>query len=489
MNIPAHGAIVRGDDYHYAIALYRAAQVLTAPNYESVSVEDADGGAFDDIVLRTTTSSGQPNEYDQVKSGVYLEAVIDNDWLLNQRTKRGKSPLQHFYDTWNDLTSKAEPFILRLMSNKNFAESDPLLKSISATTNRIPREKLDALRPNSAGGKQIKEWAKHLNIDIAALKDFLTSIHFVRAEAESSWRTRAGALLRNAGFRGDPHAVSLAIEMVRTWVKEGTGIRNRADLQRELTEMNLLGREGELVFAVHGIDRPALAYAPNATVDILDLYQGDDPFTRRKLKDPAAWMAEVLPALKAAKNNLEAFGTKRVHIEGNMRLSMYFAVGRTFPAVGNWVLSSMQHGELWSTAVEHEHADLHLLAESDLGLGRDVAVTIGLTYDPTADVIAYIKQAGLPVGNLVTLSVPAGAGHRSVPVSGGPQWAVDWTRKARDHARSVVKEHRAPRVHLFMSAPAGVALFLGHDWNQMPDTLLYDHVKDDEYVATMTFPG
>ena len=26
-------------------------------------------------------------------------------------------------------------------------------------------------------------------------------------------------------------------------------------------------------------------------------------------------------------------------------------------------------------------------------------------------------------------------------------------------------------------------------WNQMPDTTLYDHVKDDEYAATMTFPG
>jgi hypothetical protein len=486
VSIPAHGAIVRGDDYHYAIALHRAAQVLTDPTYESVSVEDAGGGAFDDIVLRTTASSGQPDEYDQVKSGVYLEAVIDSDWLLNQRTERSKSPLQHFYGTWNDLTANAEPFMLRLTSNKNFDNTDPLLRNISGTTNRIPREILDKLGPRSAGGKQLKQWAKHLDINIDDLKDFLTAIYFVRAEAESSYRTRAGALLRNAGFRGDAHAVTLALEMVRTWVKEGTGVRYRADLQRELTERNLLAREGELVLAVHGIDRPTLAYAPNATVDILDLYQGDDPFTRRRLKDPAAWMAEVLPALKAAKKDLEAFGTKNVYIEGNMRLSMYFAVGRTFPGVGNWVLSSMQRGTLWSTAVEYEHADLHVLAESDLDLGPDLAVTVGLTYDPTTDVVTYIKQAGLPVGNHVTLSLPVGPGPTSVP---GPQWAADWTRKARDHVRSMVKEHRAPRVHLFMSAPAGVALFLGHDWNQMPDTLLYDHVKDDEYVATMTFPG
>ena len=486
MSIPAHGAIVRGDDYHYAIGLYRAAQVLTEATYESVSVEDANGGAFDDIVLRATDSSGVPHEYDQVKSGVYLEAAIDNDWLLKQRTERGKSPLQHFYATWESLTAQGRPFVLRLMSNKNFDHADPVLKCISGTTNRIPREKLDNLGPRSTGGKRLKEWASHLDITVVDLKNFLTAIDFVRAEAESSWRDRAGAKLRNAGFRGDSDAVTLGIDMVRTWVKEGTGIRTRADLQRELTERNLLAREGELVLAVNAIDRSALSTAANATIDILDLYEGDDPFNRRQLKDPSAWNERVLPALKAAKTSLEPFGTKNLHIEANMRLSMYFAVGRTFPSVGNWVLSSMQHGALWSTAAQLKPAELHLLAAADVGLGADLAVAIGLTYDPTEDVRGYIKQSGLPVGKLITVSTPSGPGRSSVP---GPEWSVDWARKARDLARSEVRELRAPRVHLFMSAPAGVALFLGHDWNLMPDTALYDHVKDDKYVPTITLPG
>lgn len=169
-----------------------------------------------------------------------------------------------------------------------------------------------------------------------------------------------------------------------------------------------------------------------------------------------------------------------------MRLSMYFAVGRTFPAVGNWVLSSIQHGTLWSTAVQHKPAELHLLAESDLSLGTDLAVAVGLTYDPTDDVTAYVKQAGLPVGKLVTVSTPSGPGRSSVP---GPEWSADWARKARDFARSEVRELQAPRVHLFIAAPAGLALFLGHDWNLMPDTVLYDHVRDDKYTPTMTLPG
>jgi hypothetical protein len=169
-----------------------------------------------------------------------------------------------------------------------------------------------------------------------------------------------------------------------------------------------------------------------------------------------------------------------------MRLSLYFAVGRTFPAVGNWVLSSMQHGNLWSTAVQEQPAELHLLAESNLGLGPDLALALGLTYDPTDDIVTYIEHSGLPVGKLATVSTPSGPGRRSVP---GPEWSADWVRKARDFAHSEAKKIRAPRVHLFMSAPAGLAFFLGNDSNLMPDTALYDHVKDDEYVATMTFPG
>ena len=37
MTLPAHAAIVRGDDYQYAIALYRAAQLLTEPDLPALA--------------------------------------------------------------------------------------------------------------------------------------------------------------------------------------------------------------------------------------------------------------------------------------------------------------------------------------------------------------------------------------------------------------------------------------------------------------------
>jgi hypothetical protein len=31
------------------------------------------------------------------------------------------------------------------------------------------------------------------------------------------------------------------------------------------------------------------------------------------------------------------------------------------------------------------------------------------------------------------------------------------------------------KVHLFMSAPNGLALLLGHVWNRLPETVVYEH--------------
>ncbi|HZO69147.1 MAG TPA: SAVED domain-containing protein [Kribbellaceae bacterium] len=127
-----------------------------------------------------------------------------------------------------------------------------------------------------------------------------------------------------------------------------------------------------------------------------------------------------------------------------------------------------------------------MLCDEDLDLGGDLALAIGLTHDPTSQVRDYITGAGLPVAKLLTLSTPGGATPTSVP---GPGWAADWVRHARERARGVAGKLRPPRVHLFLAAPAGVALFLGHDWNLMPDTTVYDHVGFDDYVPTMTFRG
>ncbi|WP_039798000.1 SAVED domain-containing protein [Nocardia araoensis] len=484
--IPARGAAIRGDDYQHIVGLFYASRILTDPEVESVSIEDADGGAFDDIVVRSTTTSGRPHLYVQVKSGVDRGAVIDADWLVTARTPKGKSPLQHFHRTWVDVTAKGEPFVLRLLSNKNYDHNDPVLKLIDNLTEKIARTKLDALTPRSKGGVQLAAWAKHLRVTLNELKDFLGAVEFVRGESDASWASRTAVLMRNAGLRDDDDAVSRGREMVRGWVTSGAGVRTTNDIRAEVAAKGLLARGSELVLAIHAIDRATLPHRPNAEVDIIELYPDVDPFQRRELLDPAAWEGVVMPKLKAAKKDLEGFKSRKLFIAAHMRLPMYFAVGRTFPDVGGWVLSTDQRDVVWATDVSRETAAAEVVADRHVGDGSDLAVAIALTNDPTDDVCDYIESSGIPIGRILSLSTSGGPSKTSVP---GPGWSADWVRRARDHVRAAAKKMRAGRVHLFVSSPAGIALFLGHDWNLLPTTIVYDHLGIPGYSPTITLPG
>lgn len=487
MTMPARGAAIRGDDYQHIIGLFHAARVLTTPDLESISIEDADGGAFDDIVVRATASSGLPHEYFQVKSGVYRESVIDNKWLTTTRTPKGKSPLYHLYRTWIDLRAKGELFELRLISNKNYDHNDPVLKLIDNLTDKIDAVKLDALTSRTDGGKQLSAWASHLAVTKEELKDFLTTVEFVHGESDSSWERRAAMLMRNAGLRDDDDAVSRGRAMVRGWVTSpGVRLRTTDDIRAETAAKGLLARDGELVLAIHAIDRVALPHRPNAEVDIVNLYPDIDPFERRELVDPAAWEDIVLPKLKAARKDLQGFRSRKVHVAAAMRLPMYFAAGRTFSDVGGWVLSTDQRDVTWCTACESESAVVDVRRDEHLGNGHDLAVAVALTHDPTDDVRDYVESSSIPVGRLLSLSAPGAPGKASVP---GPGWAADWVRHAREQVRAVTREMRAARIHLFIASPAGIALFLGHDWNLLPTTTVYDHLGMRGYTPTMTLPG
>jgi hypothetical protein len=44
----------------------------------------------------------------------------------------------------------------------------------------------------------------------------------------------------------------------------------------------------------------------------------------------------------------------------------------------------------------------------------------------------------------------------------------------RDLVRQLAREHDAQRLHLFLVVPHGLALLLGHLWDRIPPTLVYE---------------
>lgn len=485
MTLPPRAAAIRGDDYQHMIGAYHACRALTDPDITSVSVEDADGGAFDDVVVRMRAGSAAPHHYIQVKSSNYNNRIVDDDWLLTATTNTGKSPLQHFHATWQRLLAAGEPFELTLLSNRNFSDTDTLLALIDRTTDTIPTAALTGVSSRTNVGKALKRWAGHLNIDVEVLIAFLGDVTFVHGESVQSWGRRCRPEMRNAGLRDDPDAVVTLQSIIRGWVTSGAGPQTRDDIRQQVAASNLLAREGTLVLTVHGIDRIPTSDLPNVIVDVVDCYDGDEAFQRRQLKDPALWEEVVLQRLADARDELRAFRSHRVHVVGSMRLPMHFAVGRTLPDVGKWVLSIDQRNEEWATNAPRQPAGFRVLVDEALDDHGDLVVGLALTRDPTGEIRSFLDASDAPAQRMIILASDETPGQATVPNAG---WAADWVSQARETVIAAAATVGERHVRLFLACPAAVAMITGHHWNMVPTTTLYEHLAPG-YAPTMTFPG
>jgi hypothetical protein len=474
---PARGAAVRGDDYQYAVAWVQACNALTDAGIVSVSVEDAGAGQFDDVAVRR--SDDRPDRYFQVKSSNAGDVAVDEKWLTTPATAKGQSPLQHFHRTWKDLTAVGRPFELTLLTNRGFDNEHALLGA--ARDNYHCHIRVDEVRqatPRMKVGKARDAWAKHLDIGVDELLEFLAVVRWEQSGAEESWREYATPLMKLAGLRNDDEAVEIGIAIIRELVKTGGGPRTADQLRQVVDNRNLLASSAQLILAVHAIDRPDSPDTAHVTIDWVDQFPGEDAWSRYQAADPAAWTNTFPADLQRARTSLEMYRARRVLVTGALRLSTHFAVGYELADVRRWVLAVDQRGEIWTTdANPAAGITAAVLAEEPIDQGEDLAVAIALSNDLTEDVHLYVKEQQLPVKTVLTLGPDTVPGVKAVPSNA---WLTAWARSARDAVRRAAR--RADRVHLFMSAPASAALMLGHQWNTVPaPTTVYDFDRRDYF--------
>lgn len=289
------------------------------------------------------------------------------------------------------------------MTNRQYDHNDAVLGDLrDLKTEKIDIEKLRESGPRSKIGQVRKRWCDHLGVDLDEFVAFLVDVQFRTSEAESSWDERSKPLMRSAGLRSDDDAVTAGKAMIRGWVTDGTGPQTRDDIRRQVAEHSLLARKGTLVLAVHAVDQRNTPMQPNVTVDF-DLYDGNDSFSRRQLRDPDDWERVVKPAIASAARDLDAYLTRRVHVIGSLRLPVWFAVGRALPDVRGWVLSLDQRDVEWSTAATPADTVARVLVDEPVGPGDDLGLVIALTHDPTSDVRRFLAAGGAPGAHLLTL--------------------------------------------------------------------------------------
>jgi hypothetical protein len=182
--------------------------------------------------------------------------------------------------------------------------------------------------------------------------------------------------------------------------------------------------------------------------------------------------------------HLVAQGLNNVVVRGAMRQATFFTVGARLAQVTGTTITYVQHGTPCSSNAPRIPVPLPQVLITPVDAGGDLAVAIGMTVDPTPAVAGFLRAAGLPVHHLLTLLPQEGAHDQSVA---GPGQAVAYAQALRNAVREQLEAVPASRVHLFLAGPGGLALLLGHRWNRVAPTTVYEDLGAGRgYVAAFS---
>ncbi|WP_437327124.1 SAVED domain-containing protein [Sorangium sp. So ce381] len=483
MSLSAAGAALQGHDYQHLFAWYHALRALMpAEDVDGIAIEVKNAGNVDDVVVRRRTAA---DEHFQVKYSVDGRHPIDRAWWITPATDKGKSPLQMFWKSWQRLSRDGQRPKMGLYTNRSLDVSDPVLALQDGRTGTLgPRLRLAA--PRSKAGLGRKRWAGHVGVAEADLLEMLD--HLVLLTGQPGWTGLATSVsdrMAAVGLRSDELAVEQGVQMIRGWV---TGARQEVDRQvlaAEIARRGLHGEARRATVVVQAIDRDPWAAGATEHLDWVDRFEGDHPRARRQLRDPRDWNGRLLPELEAAERRIRALGFDRVLVRGDMRLPAWFAAGVTFGDTRKFRVACVQRGERWSSDVASDEFPLRVGAPVELGAGGDLAVGLSVANDISEDVLAYLRRSGLPVGRFVEIAAAPAPSDTAIPDAAR---AKGWARAVRQVVREQVRATGARRVHLFLSGPAGAALLLGHLWNRIPGTQLYEDLSPG-YGPAFFIPG
>jgi hypothetical protein len=471
----ASGARLAGDDLQHLIGWYWALKTLRSElNVESVTLETLGAGNLDDVVVRA--SNGEPPEFWQVKATTAATQAVTSEWLMSPLGSTGNSLLQRFWTSYMDLRSRHGYVRLVLATNRTLDTADPVLKCRDG--NELLAAILRQKSNRTYARKGLRTWADHVGVAEADLLEMLDVLRFRTDVTESSFRERITDITRLIGLRSDEGAILEGIGVIRSWIKSSRAPRTSEDVLEVVEALNLRVAPQSGLLVIQAL-RPVDDQDATASIDWIDRFVGDEARSRRGLKDPTAWNGSLLSELRAEIERIRA-DYDRVAVRGEARLPIWFATGSELSEVAGAVVSTIQNGDVWaSDAAPASSPELVVTdARRFEGSGSELAISIAIADDPTTDASAYLEREVPSVGHAVTITLATGPNSRSIRDAGE---AVALARGIRDEIRSLCRTSRPPRLHLFLAMPHGLALILGHLWDRMPPTQLYEDLTGSAY--------
>jgi hypothetical protein len=471
----ATGVRIAGDMYQWQLAwqgcvtAVRDAAVRASNPVVAIGVELDGAGNLDDVVLHR---AAPPHTYTQVKYTVDSSSPINEDYLLKPSDSGGPSILKKIAQTWRRLTADGTPVDLALISNRAPDPGDPLV-SLRDSRTQLLMPKAGLQSPRSAKGRARQRWAADADLSDAELRDLLQVLRFDLARDPTHLHDHLQLLMLAAGLRPDDPAIHAGADWVARQVRDGQRMLTLAAITEAIDSLQLRAGPTRAVVSIATLKPDPASEEADYAVDWVDRFDGTSAYSKRRPQAPATW-AQLQEEIEAAPNRLPP-GTTAVAVTGSLRLAPAFLTGSAFRMVTGADLAVLQRGQLWSSAEPYDAILTPAQDAHEIGQGPDLAVAIAVATDPTDDVLQFLREQHVPVSRLLVLRPSAGAKDNSVP---NAAVANALTVGIRDALRRASRS--APRIHLFQAGPMGLALLLGHRWNRLRPTVVYEDVATEQ---------
>lgn len=472
---------ITGDHYQWLVAwqgcvtaLHDKAQRKINP-VVAVGVEVDGAGNLDDVVLYRQQP---PHTFKQVKYTVDSRSPLDTSYLTDLSESGGPSILRKIADAWAALTRNGSPVELALVTNRAPSPTDRLLAGRDARTMLLMPMAAEQTR-RSDRGRLRAAWAQAANLTEAQLLALLNVLEFDTARDLRHVEETTSLLMLVNGLRGDHQAVRGGADWIAEQARNGHRQINLDMIEAAVRGQGLRAGPARSVLSVATLKPDPLRTQAVHALDWVDRFDGGDAFTKRRPRTPSTWQ-QLQADIEDIPHHLGA--VPQVALTGSLRQATAFMIGATLRMVTNVDLAVTQRGQLWESAADYDRAIIPNPVEHPLGQGGDVALAVEVAAPMTDDVLDFLRTQHVPVDRLVVLQPPGGAKDNAIAT---PTAAVALAVGIRDQARRSAKGH--PRVHLFLAGPMGLSLLLGHRWNRVAPTTVYEEIRHSvQYEAAFS---
>jgi hypothetical protein len=477
---------LKGDDYQHLYSWYELLQLLD-PNspYSHGFVEHPNAGAADDVTLHSEKEIVA--KYTQVKFHVDHTSQYSSTSVTEIPAGSTRSVLQKLFDSWKRLreekTTRIEIWLV-----SNWASAEDIGRFLHDTC--ALKEEFFSGGSRSDAVKIRTDWRRSVGATEEDLHAFCRSLRlrlgysgFQELEEKVDDRMARYGLR----FGKDPRAI--ALDTVRTWIKEGGEHKriDRAALEALIRERHLRATPVEqprVSLWIHGWAKRYYDQTPTIELDWTSYFQLDS----RTVATQSQWEKELFPQLRNARGKFAAMeGGTYIDFRGKLPLTASLAVGFVFSEGfgARFRVEQPSGGEtlFWRSDAGIETFELEARETPLNDKATEGIVALSITGDATPDIERLVYSHPGRFRAILSLSPKQGPSATSIRTAGEASSVATHTK---EELRRLRREHGLSALHLVLYSPSSVALFLGQRMNALGTVLTWERSPDGSYQPSVT---